>query len=43
MRYEAEGSDPANAGLQHAGVFLESVKEKHPLITYADLRPSLVS
>jgi peroxiredoxin len=37
MRYEAEGGDPANAGLQHARVFLESVKEKHPWITYADL------
>jgi cytochrome c peroxidase len=37
MRYEAEGGDPANAGLQHARVFLETVKEKHPWITYADL------
>lgn len=37
MRYEAEGGDPANAGLQHARVFLEPVKEKHPWITYADL------
>lgn len=37
MRYEAEGGDPANAGLQHARVFLESVKEKHPWITYAEL------
>lgn len=37
MRYEAEGGDPANAGLQHARAFLESVKEKHPWITYADL------
>jgi peroxiredoxin len=37
MRYEAEGGDPANAGLQHARVFLESVKEKHSWITYADL------
>ena len=25
MRYEAEGGDPANAGLQHARVFLEPV------------------
>jgi len=37
MRYEAEGGDPANAGLQHARVFLEPVKSKHPWITYADL------
>lgn len=37
MRYEAEGGDPANAGLQHARVFLEPVKAEHPWITYADL------
>ncbi len=37
MRYEAEGGDPANAGLQHARVFLEPVKDAHPWITYADL------
>lgn len=37
MRYEAEGGDPANAGLQHARVFLEPIKEKHPWITYSDL------
>ena len=37
MRYENEGGDPANAGLQHARVFLEPVKAKHPWITYADL------
>lgn len=37
MRYESEGGDPANAGLQHARVFLEPVKEKYPWITYADL------
>jgi cytochrome c peroxidase len=37
MRYEAEGGDPANAGLQHARVFLEPIKEKYPWITYADL------
>lgn len=37
MRYEAEGGDPANAGLQHARVFLEPLKEKHNWITYADL------
>ena len=37
MRYESEGGDPANAGLQHARVFLEPVKEKHAWITYADL------
>jgi cytochrome c peroxidase len=37
MRYEAEGGDGANAGLQHARAFLEPVKEKHPWITYSDL------
>jgi cytochrome c peroxidase len=37
MRYEAEGGDPANAGLQVARTFLEPVKERHPWITYADL------
>jgi cytochrome c peroxidase len=37
MRYEAEGGDPANAGLQHARIFLEPVKAKHVWITYADL------
>jgi len=37
MRYEAEGGDPANAGLQHARVFLEPVKAKHSWITYSDL------
>lgn len=37
MRYEMEGGDPANAGLQHARVFLEPIKEKHSWITYADL------
>lgn len=36
MRYESEGGDPANAGLQHARVFLEPVKEKHPWITYSE-------
>ena len=37
MRYEAEGGDEANAGLQHARAFLEPVKAKHPWISYADL------
>ena len=37
MRYEREGGDPANAGLQHARAFLEPVKKKFPWITYADL------
>ncbi|CAN8105610.1 unnamed protein product [Discula destructiva] len=37
MRYEAEGGDPANAGLQNARLFLEPVKSMHPWITYADL------
>ncbi|KUL89457.1 hypothetical protein ZTR_04368 [Talaromyces verruculosus] len=37
MRYEAEGGDPANAGLQIARAFLEPVKERNPWITYADL------
>lgn len=37
MRYEAEGGDPANAGLQNARAFLEPVKARYPWITYADL------
>jgi len=37
MRYESEGGDPANAGLQHARVFLEPVKAAHAWLTYADL------
>ncbi|KAI0483690.1 peroxiredoxin [Xylaria cf. heliscus] len=37
MRYEAEGGDPSNAGLQHARAFLEPVKAAHPWLTYADL------
>lgn len=37
MRYESEGGDPANAGLQHARVFLEPVKAKYSWITYSDL------
>lgn len=37
MRYESEGGDPANAGLQHARVFLEPIKSTHPWITYSDL------
>lgn len=37
MRYEHEGGDPANAGLQHARVFLEPLKAKHSWITYSDL------
>jgi cytochrome c peroxidase len=37
MRYESEGGDPANAGLQHARFFLEPVKAAHPWITYSDL------
>jgi cytochrome c peroxidase len=37
MRYEAEGGDPANAGLHHARAFLEPVKAKHSWISYADL------
>lgn len=37
MRYEAEGGDPANAGLHHARLFLEPVKRLHTWITYSDL------
>ncbi|KAH7040312.1 peroxiredoxin [Microdochium trichocladiopsis] len=37
MRWEAEGGDPANAGLQHARAFLEPIKRQFPFITYADL------
>ena len=34
---KAEGGDEANAGLKHARVFLEPIKEKHSWISYADL------
>lgn len=37
MRYEKEGGDPANAGLQHARAFLEPIKHQFPWISYADL------
>ncbi|EGE78117.1 heme-binding peroxidase [Blastomyces dermatitidis ATCC 18188] len=37
MRYEGEGGDPANAGLEHARTFLEPIKKRHPWITYSDL------
>ena len=37
MRYEREGGDPVNAGLQHARVVLEPVKESHSWFTYSDL------
>ncbi|KAI5310842.1 hypothetical protein KEM55_008290 [Ascosphaera atra] len=37
MRFEGEGGDPANAGLEHARAFLEPIKAKHPWITYSDL------
>lgn len=37
MRYEAEGGDPANAGLQNARLFLEPLKRLYPWITYSDL------
>ena len=34
MRYEAEGGDPANAGLQHARVFLEPVSSNIDLLQH---------
>ncbi|KAI8803013.1 heme peroxidase [Cladochytrium replicatum] len=37
MRFHPESSDPANAGLDKARTFLESVKKKNPWISYADL------
>lgn len=37
MRFKPEASDGANAGLAVARNLLESVKQKHPNITYADL------
>ncbi len=36
MRYESEGGDEANAGLQHARAFLEPVKAKFDWISYAE-------
>ncbi|RVX66489.1 putative heme-binding peroxidase [Exophiala mesophila] len=37
MRWESEGGDPANAGLQHARAFLEPIKHQFPWLTYSDL------
>ncbi|KAI9207359.1 heme peroxidase [Polychytrium aggregatum] len=37
MRFKPEATDPANAGLEHARAFLESVKEQFPWISTADL------
>ncbi|GAA5816340.1 hypothetical protein MFLAVUS_009868 [Mucor flavus] len=37
MRYNAESSDPANAGLDHARNFLDPIKAKHTWISHADL------
>lgn len=42
LRYESEGGDPANAGLQHARVFLEPIKEAHPVRRRDEAAPSLV-
>lgn len=36
MRYESEGGDEANAGLQHARAFLEPVKAKYEWVSYAE-------
>ena len=41
MRYEAEGGDPANAGLQHARVFLEPVR--NPIVAQILEETSLTS
>lgn len=37
MRFAAEADDPENAGLETARAFLETVKKKHPEISYSDL------
>ncbi|ODV89151.1 hypothetical protein CANCADRAFT_32495 [Tortispora caseinolytica NRRL Y-17796] len=37
MRYDLEGKDPDNAGLEYARGFLEPIKAQFPWITYADL------
>lgn len=37
MRYKAEASDPANAGLDLARTFLDPIKAKHTWISHADL------
>ncbi|RUO95499.1 heme peroxidase, partial [Jimgerdemannia flammicorona] len=37
MRFGAEASDPANAGLDIAREALEPIKAKYPWISYADL------
>ena len=37
MRFTSELSDGANAGLEHAQKKLQSIKEKYPKLSYADL------
>ncbi|KAI5481359.1 hypothetical protein MNV49_004981 [Pseudohyphozyma bogoriensis] len=37
MRWEQEGADPSNAGLEHARAFLQPIKEANPWISYSDL------
>ncbi len=37
MRFEAEASDPENAGLAAGRAFLEPIKRKFPAISYSDL------
>ena len=37
MRFDAEASDPENAGLHSARAFLEPVKRKFPGVSYSDL------
>ena len=37
MRFEAEASDPENAGLHSARAFLEPIKRKFPGVSYSDL------
>jgi len=37
MRWQLEGGDPDNAGLEKARALLEAVKVKHPEVSYADL------
>ena len=37
MRFSPESSDPENAGLAHARVYIEPLRVRHPWLSVADL------
>ena len=37
MRFQLEANDGANAGLEHARKFMDTLKTKYPNVSYADL------